>query len=392
MQKTDLSELKRTLKSKDKLTISRICTCYVNTEKAIHTKYSSFLNLEDPDRYKYENILKKFMSCKAGDTMQTLLLKNEECKKALDAMRISELKQEELADAFLKKIVDSYDDQNNYAVFLFYSAYDIPVKGKDKQKQDESDEVYQAIYGVICPMEETQPGLSYYHSDQEFHHRDLDQLVGDPVVGFMYPDFDNREVNDQNYVYGICKPKYPHQELQQELFGTGCIVTAKDQAENLNEALAEVFSGNNAEKVTKISACIMGKIKEFQIPEPEDDDNENNFTGSENEELKPKKKVPKPAPEINIETIKKATLEGGAAEEEAESVVSIIKERSGSESTLRVDKISKKSKIKVEDIDIAVPSEKINRVLTEKRNGKKYVLIELENDKSELNINGIICN
>ncbi len=400
MKKTDLMELKRTLKSKDKLTISRICTCYVNIEKQIHTKCSSFLNLQDSDRYKYENILKKLMSCKAGDTLQTLPLKNDECKKALDTIRKSELKQEDITEAFLTKIVESYEELNNYAIFLFYSAYDIPAKGKDKLKQDESDEVYQAIYGVICPMKETEPGLSYYHSDQEFHHRDLEQLVGDPIVGFMYPDFDDRETNDQNYVYGICKPQYPHKELQEKLFGSRSITTSKDQANILNETLAEVFADNSAQKVANVSGSIMNKIKEYKDPEPEEeeDDYENieEFTQTENlndsGEKKTKKKA-KPAPEIDIEIIKEAAIEGGANEEEAETFASLYKEKSGSESTaIRIDKISKKSKIKVEDIDITVPSEKVNKVITETKNGKKYVLIELENKDSELSINGIICS
>ena len=405
MQKSDLTELKKTLKSKDKLTISRICTCYVGTDKSIHTRYQSFLNLPDADRYKYENILKKLMSCKAGDTLQTLPFANEESKKALDTVRRSEMKQEEITEALLRKITECFDEMNNYAIFLFYSAYDIPVKGKDKLKQDESEEVYQAIYGVICPMEETEPGLSYYHNDQEFRHRDLDQLVGDPVVGFMYPDFNDRETDDSKYVYGICKPKYPHKELQQGLFGSGSMTTAKDQAQIFNETLAEVFSDNDAEKVAKVSGTVMQKIMEYKTPKPEpeeddydepdiDIDNEDETEDAIEESKKSKKKPVKPAPkkEMDLSLIKEAAIEGGANEEEAENIVTTIKEKAGTNmETVRIDKLPKKSKVKIEDIDITVPADKINRVMTEKRGGKKYVIIELENESSELNINGIIC-
>ena len=91
MQKTDLMELKKTLK-KDKVTISRICTCYVcGQDKKMYTNYSSFLNLPDEEFYKYLEILKKLMSCKAGDTLQTLDLNDEECKKVLTSLRTSEL-------------------------------------------------------------------------------------------------------------------------------------------------------------------------------------------------------------------------------------------------------------------------------------------------------------
>ncbi len=385
MQKTDLMEIKKTLKSKDKCTISQLCTCYVDNDKTIHTNYNcgSFLNLPDQDYYKYIDILKKFMSCKAGDTLFSVPFNNEDNKKALQTMRTSELRQSGVIEAFLSNFVKNYSDDNNYSIFLFYSAYDIPAKGKDKSKQDESDEVYTAIYGVVCPVEKSEPGLSYYENDQEFHNRDRDYIVGKPVIGFMYPDFDNREVNDNNIIYGICTPKAPHKEIPEKLFGSKSPSTAKDQAKLLNESLAEVFAEKETDKVTKITKNIMNKISEINTPEKGEETNED-------ADEKPKK--PHIQTTIGIDEIKNAVVESGIDEDEAEKFIKTFKEKAPlSDGNIRINKVSKKSKVKIEDIDISLPTEKVDSVTTENRNGKKYVIIELSDDKSEMTINGIVC-
>ena len=204
MLKTDLMELKKMLK-KNSVTISKMAACYVcGQDKSMYTSYQSFLNLPDEEFYKYLEILKQLMSCKAGDTMQSLPIENEDCKKILETLRWSELKQKTVADAFFEKFKGSFTEDNNYAIFLFYSAYDIPARGTDKLKQGESDEVYNAIYGVVCPVELSCPGLSYFENSKEFHNRKRDPIVGKPIIGFLYPDYHNKEVVESKIAYGIC--------------------------------------------------------------------------------------------------------------------------------------------------------------------------------------------
>ena len=53
---------------------------------------------------------------------------------------------------------------------------------------------------------------------------------------------------------------------------------------------------------------------------------------------------------------------------------------------------SKKGKIKIEDIDITLPGDRVSMVSTEKRGGKKYLVIELTDESSELIIDGISCS
>ncbi len=395
MQKTDLMELKKLLK-KDKVTISRICTCYVcGQDKKMYTSFSSFLNLPEEEFYKYLEILKKLMSCKAGDTMQSLAVKDEDCKKVLDSLRWSELRQEGIAKTFLEKIVDSYSEENNYAIFLFYSAYDIPARGTDKLKQDESDEVYNAIYGVICPVELSSPGLSYFESNQEFHNRERDPVVGDPVIGFLYPDYDNKEVKDDKIAYGICNSKMPHNEIPDLLFGSYKTPTAIEQAKLLEETLVEALDDEETAKVARVTKNIIVKANSVVDKIKEDKemvkytDREDETEGSDTSE---------PEPEIvheplaSLDDIKETIIESGVDESKAERFVESFKSKlPNNSSSIRVDKVPKKGTVKFENVSISIPAEKLDSVKVETRNDKKYVVIELDDRESEVSINGIVC-
>lgn len=49
-------------------------------------------------------------------------------------------------------IGERYQPGYPYAVYLFFGSYDVPTKGKDKENQWESEEVYQFLIGTISPV------------------------------------------------------------------------------------------------------------------------------------------------------------------------------------------------------------------------------------------------
>ena len=59
---------------------------------------------------------------------------------------------------------------------FFFGSYDVPTKGKDKENQWESEEVYQFLIGTISPVT----------GDYE---------AGKPEAGFLYPAFANHSTD-----------------------------------------------------------------------------------------------------------------------------------------------------------------------------------------------------
>ena len=91
----------------------------------------------------------------------------------LMSLKECELKNDALLDVFYEEFGKRYKAYGEYAVFLFYGSYDVPLKAKDKENLWESEEVYQFIICAVCPVSG-------------------DYMAGKPECGFLFPAFKDR--------------------------------------------------------------------------------------------------------------------------------------------------------------------------------------------------------
>lgn len=103
-------------------------------------------------------------------SMWQLLMGLKECGLKNDAML------EVLYEYIGENLVKSYD----YALVIFYGSYDVPAKGTDKVRLEESEEVYDFLIVAVCPLEE------------QYEY-------GMPDSGFLFPAFVDRS-SDRNRV------------------------------------------------------------------------------------------------------------------------------------------------------------------------------------------------
>ena len=98
------------------------------------------------------------------------------------AIRDCELKNDALMMNLYELIAEKYPKGRPYAIYMYYGAYDVPIKGSDKVYQDESEEVYQYLILAISPVDE-------------------EQIPHSPEAGFLYPAFANRstDINHVNF-------------------------------------------------------------------------------------------------------------------------------------------------------------------------------------------------
>ena len=91
-------------------------------------------------------------------------------RQLLIGMRNCGLKNDALMDTFYEVIGEKYQTDSSYAIYVFHDRYDIPAKGKDHERLGESENVYEYLICVICPLEnEYEPG--------------------EPECGFLFPAF-----------------------------------------------------------------------------------------------------------------------------------------------------------------------------------------------------------
>ena len=184
MNKKEIAEIKKQL-APDKNAISRIAGCYVSAEKEkIITFSESFGMLPEEELFKYYEIFRKALSGSIGKNMLDMEFPDEAeeeggTQSSLLELCNSRLEDDDLLEEFYDKIIDSYVTGENYLILLIHNSYDVPGRGKDRVELfDASEEVYDYIQAVICPVDLAKPALSYHSDTQSFRNRERDWIVG----------------------------------------------------------------------------------------------------------------------------------------------------------------------------------------------------------------------
>lgn len=254
MKKRDVLELKKRIK-KDSCTFTKMCGCYVNSEKNILLDFNkTFLNLDEDEFFKYMDIAKKVLSGTIGNNLLELEFPMEDFQvggpqEDLIKLKDSKLKDENLLNEFYQNIIDHLDYVGNYLILLFHDAYDVITKTKDKLKVDESEEVYEYILCAICPVELTKPGLKYFDDENKIGAMVRDWAVEMPALGFLFPAFTDRSSDISTLLYYAKNPKDTHPELMEEALGCPSKKTATEQKESFKNIIVNAAGGD--EKLTK---------------------------------------------------------------------------------------------------------------------------------------------
>ena len=246
MTKKDVLELKRRMTKKG-CTFTRMCGCYVNSQKNIILKMEeTFLNLDEDDFFKYLEIAKKALSGTLGNNLLELsFLKEEngtEAQNFLLALRDSGLKNENLLEHIYERIIDTYEHDGNYLILLFHDAYDVIKKTSDHNKLDESEEVYTYILCAICPVDLTKAGLGYQEEENRITSRIRDWVVSAPDTGFLFPVFSDRSSDVNAVGYYVRDAKQSQPDFMQEVLGCQPQRTMTEQKKVFQTILKDTIS------------------------------------------------------------------------------------------------------------------------------------------------------
>lgn len=247
MTKKDILELKKRLNKTD-CSITKLCGCYVDGNKnKILTLSETFLNLDDEEFYKYLDLSRKCLSGTVGNNLLQLEFPSAEeapggRQQFFMGIRESGLKNEELLDRFYDLVIEHYDYVGNYLILLFKDAYDIITRTNDNLKLDESEEVYDYLLCVICPVTLSKPGLGYREEENRIGARIRDWVVGAPDTGFVFPAFSDRSGDIHSLIYYIKDPKDSRPEFVENVLGCGSRHTAAEQQQIFSSIVKQALS------------------------------------------------------------------------------------------------------------------------------------------------------
>lgn len=278
MNDKEIGELRRRMR-RDRSNMTAICGCYVNAQKEIITQFRSSLGMmPENEAEKYFAYIKRTLSGTIGKNLIDISFKtsqvgNSEEHKLLMALRESRLKDEELLQKLYGKIIENVSMEDNYLILLGCETYDVPFKSKDDSFQkDNSDESYTYIICSICPVKQTKPNLHYVAEEKLFHDGAINHMVSAPVLGFLFPAFDNRSTNIYNALYYTKNIKESNEGLVAALFDTPIPKPAAEQKKSF-EALLTTALGEECsmEVVQEVHNQICQRIemhKEAKMAEP----------------------------------------------------------------------------------------------------------------------------
>ena len=185
INRDDMLELTRRM-TLSRTSFTRIAGCYVDRDGEFDGSFNiNFLKLSASERtmklklakeipFAATNVnLKKYeypQSARKPGSMWQLLMAMNECG----------LKNDALMDTFYDVVMEHYRAEREYAILVFHDRYDIPAKGSDKERQWESEEVFEYMICAVCPLS------GEYEPDK-------------PVCGFLFPAFTDRS-GDLNHI------------------------------------------------------------------------------------------------------------------------------------------------------------------------------------------------
>lgn len=247
MNKKEVAEIKKQFCA-ERCTIDRICSCYVDGEKNIRaTMKEAFLSLPEEEVFKYFNIFKKALSGHLGKNLLNLEFPREEEAAGgkmdfLLRLRDSKLSNEYMLDEFYQKVIESYFSPGNYYIILIHGTYDIPGKSSDGREMfDASEEVYEYILGCICPVKLSKAGLAYQPQENRVENRIRDWVVEEPLHGFLFPAFNDRQADIHGMLYSARKAEELQPDFMETLFGCPAQLSAESQKDAFHTLIADVL-------------------------------------------------------------------------------------------------------------------------------------------------------
>lgn len=397
MTKKDVLELKRRLK-KDKCTFTKMCGCYVDTNKnKVLTFSETFLNIEEEELFKYLEIANKTLSGTVGNNILELsFAKEEETQEGkqglLMAIKDTGLNNEDILNVFYDTVIEGYETEKSYIILLFKDAYDVITKTTDNNALDESETVFDYILCGICPVDISKAGLSYIEGENRIGARIRDKIVGLPEIGFVFPAFSDRETDIHSLMYYTKNPKEPRADFMENVLGCEPKQTSTEQKTIFKSIISHAF--NDDEEAEDIFMEIQESINAIV------DENTNIYnkdevmlTSDTIADIVNDMEIPKETAE-KIESIYKSEFGENIplAENILDNKALALAEKRRNEKALQNQVVSltkelEEIKTEVKENNIVIKTSEQKQLKTEIIDGIKYIMIPVL-DNENISING----
>lgn len=373
MNQKELNELRRRFKP-DRTTISKVYGCYVSSSRQIISYVDAPLGLlSQEEQEMYLNLLKKSLSGTLGRNLidiefSTRQVADSDEHRLLQTLRQTELQDSNARESLYRRIIDAIDiGESSYLILLAADTYDVPHRSRDDQEvPDGSDTVFRYFVCAICPVKDPTLALQYSDQDKEFRGSSTGHIALPPVLGFLFPAFDDRSANIYNALFYSKDTAQLHQEVIDAVF---CIQNApmspQEQQNVFTSALTETLEKDcSYDVVQAVHEQLRGRIQEHKDS-----------------------RDPEPLT-LSVREVGDVLTGSGVPEEKAEAFQEACRRQYGQDAALNPRNIIEAGKFQIAtpEVKITVPPEYSYMVETRIIDGRRFILIPADDG---VEVNGI---
>lgn len=206
INREDMLELTRRM-TPSRTCFSRIAGCYMDRDGfedgSFHTHFGK---LSEADKKKNLEIAKAIPFAKTNEQLKEYEFATGAARKnslwtLLMGLKAAELKDDGLLSILYEMIAEQYKTNSDYAIYVFYGSYDVPAKAADKERLEDSEEVYDFIICSVAPLQaEYEPGK--------------------PEFGFLFPAFSDRSSDNSRIDIFHADPEQVQSDVIKRILGT----------------------------------------------------------------------------------------------------------------------------------------------------------------------------
>lgn len=255
MNEKEIADIRRRYRW-GKSNISHVRGCFVNENKEIISEFDQSLGLiNEEDADQLLGVMRKTLSGTVGRNLLDIEFSTQQVMESEEHRLLSELRSTELGDAeqvraLYEKIIASLEIEGNYVILLAHDRYDVYSYSADGEKE-ESTESFSYILCSICPVKSGKPSLSFYVPSKCFRTVCADTVLSSPVLGFMFPAYENGGANLYRALYYTKDLENSHEEFSAALFSSDLPMPAAEQKQTFGSVLERAMEEDCSLRVVR---------------------------------------------------------------------------------------------------------------------------------------------
>lgn len=369
MNKKETAEIKKNFSDKSGFFImEKILTAFVDAEKNLrYHNINSCLTMSVEEHEVYDETLKRVLNTNVGKSFLEYEFPNEAYEEGkpqdiLYTLLKSELKDEEAAENFLNHIVNNIAYTGPFAVITAYCSYTVRTKNKMDEYDEGEDEIYRYLLTAICPVNTGSDGFVFDSFNNEITKKLNTELIISkaPSDGFLYPVFSNRSTDVNHVMYYTKSASKPNVSIVEDVLGCTFVMSAENEKASFQNILKGVVGDDLDYMLIK---TVNEKIQEVV----EENKNDTDKTVIDNTKLKD------------------ILSESGVPEERLKAFEPVYEKTCGNASLTAANLVETKTVLTSPGITVNIKPSAADKVRTSVVDGRRCLLIDIDDPTIEIN-------